>query len=102
MKHIQVRMGKRYLVIFIFLLLNRFPAYSMDPAADFLKANELYKAKNYVAAAAKYEQLLKEQYVNSEVYYNLGNCYYRLDQNPKAILFFEAPCLFAGVNNDEG
>ncbi|HIJ74975.1 MAG TPA: BatE protein, partial [Candidatus Hydrogenedentes bacterium] len=44
---------------------------------SFDRALEEYKAGDYVAAAATYEQLIAEDIVHPAVFYNLGNAYYR-------------------------
>ncbi|WP_317046276.1 hypothetical protein [Flavobacterium sediminis] len=45
----------------------------------FEKANENYRKEQYQAAAEQYESILEKQKVASaELYYNLGNCYYKL------------------------
>lgn len=54
-------------------------------AATKTAADSAYAAKNYVEAVNLYEQVLR-QGVSAEVFYNLGNAYFRLKDNPKAIL----------------
>jgi len=49
-------------------------------------ANEEYKAGNYEAAVRLYEDLLSAPKINnSDIYYNLGNSYLKLNQYGKAI-----------------
>lgn len=52
-------------------------------------ANQLYKNNQFDQAAAAYEKILAQGYGTAEVYYNLGNCYYKLKNTGKAILNFE-------------
>src|SRR5688500_2890584 len=63
--------------------------YSQSPAETYKSANALYKAGNFEQAAASYEKILMQGYRKHEVYYNLGNCYYKLNNTGKAILNFE-------------
>lgn len=53
------------------------------------EADALYEKEQYQEAAAVYESVLKQQGVAAEVYYNLGNCYYKLDEIPMAVLNYE-------------
>lgn len=52
-------------------------------------ADSLYQAENYQGAAATYQKLLQTHGATSELYYNLGNCYYKLDDIPHSILCYE-------------
>jgi hypothetical protein len=55
----------------------------------FFQANQDYKEGAYERAASAYERLISEQFVGGSVYYNLGNCYVRLNRLGKAILNYE-------------
>jgi len=52
-------------------------------------ANALYKQNQFEQASAAYEKILAQGYRNAEVYYNLGNSYYKQGNAGKAILNFE-------------
>ncbi len=52
------------------------------------KANEMYKQGQYSDAAKLYEEMLKNG-VSAELYYNLGNSYYKIDEIGLAILNYE-------------
>jgi len=52
------------------------------------QANQLYEKKEYLKAAEIYE-LLASKIRNGNVYYNLGNTYFKLGQRGKAILYYE-------------
>ncbi len=51
-------------------------------------ADSLYAAQNYQKAARLYEQILREG-DNANIYYNLGNAYYRMHDIARAILNYE-------------
>ena len=51
-------------------------------------ADSAYTEGNYQQAIAIYDSLL-QQGVSPELYYNLGNCYYRLDDMTHAVLYYE-------------
>lgn len=52
-------------------------------------ASSLYASEKYLEAAEVYERILIDEGVASEVYYNLGNCYYKNDDIAKSILAYE-------------
>lgn len=53
------------------------------------EANQLYADKKYAEAVLKYEDILEHQGVAPELYYNLGNAYFRINELGKAILNYE-------------
>jgi tetratricopeptide (TPR) repeat protein len=57
--------------------------------ARFQKANELYAANSYDSALARYEKILGAGTKNDALYYNMGNCYYRLMKPGLARLYYE-------------
>ncbi len=57
--------------------------------ATFVDAGEAYAADDYTTAARLYEQLVEEGVVNSALFYNLGNTYYRMKQLGPAIANYE-------------
>jgi hypothetical protein len=59
----------------------------------FAKANELYRAGKYPEAAREYERIVKQGTVSAELYFNLGNAYYRSEQLARAILAYERATL---------
>jgi tetratricopeptide (TPR) repeat protein len=82
------------LIILIFLCL--FPAKfskaetlsNPEMAKIFIKANEAYQQQNFEDAKNKYETLVKNGLVNGHLFYNLGNCYTKLNNTGKAIVFY--------------
>ncbi len=57
--------------------------------ADFDEANKLYEAGKYFEAAAAYNALLSSGNKSAEVYYNLGNAYFKDKKTGLAILNYE-------------
>lgn len=53
------------------------------------QAKTAYEAGNYEEAASLYESLVKEGYQSADLFYNIGNAYYRSDNLGKAILNYE-------------
>jgi tetratricopeptide (TPR) repeat protein len=63
------------------------------------KAEKAYDSKNYKEAISNYEKLVNDGYKSYQLYFNLGNAYYRNDELGKAIYYYE---LARKVNpNDE-
>ena len=48
-----------------------------DAEQIFIGANESLRMKNYNDAIQSYESLLRKGYYSSDLYYNLGNAYFR-------------------------
>ncbi len=61
---------------------------SADDFTVFKEANKLYESQNLQGAVSKYSALLKDGYVNWQIFYNLGNSYFRLNDLPKAHLYY--------------
>jgi tetratricopeptide (TPR) repeat protein len=64
------------------------------------KAQKTYNEKKYTEAIQLYAQLLKQGYEVPEVYYNIGNCYFKNNQITKAIYFYEKALKLAPYDND--
>jgi tetratricopeptide (TPR) repeat protein len=57
--------------------------------SGFEKGNDLYQKGKYDLAAKEYESVLAENKESAELYFNLGNCYYKLQQTAPAIYNYE-------------
>lgn len=64
------------------------------------EANKHYTSQEYEQAVAKYEQILASGKESAELYYNLGNAWFKLGENTKAILCYERAKLLAPQNDD--
>jgi len=78
----------RRLVIFTFLLLS-FSVFSENPDDLIREANEAYSRSEYSHAIELYEQVLALDLAAPELYYNLGNAYFKHNRMGRAILNFE-------------
>ncbi|MBK8879314.1 MAG: tetratricopeptide repeat protein [Haliscomenobacter sp.] len=56
---------------------------------EWKKAEQAYAAGQVAEAAKAYERLLAQGYRSAELYYNLGNCYARLERDGRAVLAYE-------------
>ena len=68
-------------------------------AATKAEADSAYAHEQYQQAASLYEQVLK-QGVSADLYYNLGNAYYRMDNMTQAVLAYERALLLSPGDED--
>ncbi len=84
-------------VIFILLAL------SVSLSAEAItkaNADTEYTKGNYQQAIKDYEDILKGGQVNADIYYNLGNSYYRMDNITRAVLNYERALQLSPGDND--
>lgn len=81
------------LAVIVILLLIGFTSLFANPQRDFQAANEAYQEGNYGAAIQGYERILSEGNSSNEIYYNLGNAYFKSAIIGKAILNYERALL---------
>lgn len=70
-----------------FLLLG-FAGFSQNENL-FDEANSAYQEGNYEEAVSKYEEILDNGEASAELYYNLGNSYYKLNKVAPSIYYYE-------------
>jgi tetratricopeptide (TPR) repeat protein len=68
--------------------------------ADKAEADSAYAREQFAQAARLYAALIAQNGESAEVYYNLGNCYYRQDSMAKAILYYERARLLDPADAD--
>lgn len=73
--------------LYLLLALSLF-TFHLSLAASWEEANQLYADGNYADAAAQYEAIVLEM-PQPEVYYNLGNAYFKQGEIARAILSYE-------------
>ena len=66
----------------------------------FNHSNKLFTEGMYIEAIAGYNSIVGKDSNNGTLYYNIGNCYYRLDSLAKSILYFEKARLY-NPNDDD-
>jgi len=88
----------------ILLLITLFSAFQLlaTPAQDnVIKASEAYKKNDFAQAILLYQQVLEESKEHApEVYFNLGNAYYKVTDYPNAILNYERATKLAPADED--
>ena len=86
---------KQYISIFFALLFSATSSWAQTKA----KADSAYINKDYAQAIEIYESLLQEG-ESGEIYYNLGNAYFKQDELGRAILNYERALLLQPGNAD--
>ena len=88
-------------ILFIFIILLSFANQAMADSNQGLMevAARQYSDGNYSEAITTYNQILSTGYESAELYYNLGNSYYKTSDLPNSILFYEKAKLL--TPNDE-
>lgn len=82
-------MGRFNLLAVWLFLLPVWGVAAEHPDSLFSKGNRLYAAGDYQGAAAVYETLVNDGYVEVAVFYNLGNAHFKLNNLASSILYYE-------------
>lgn len=81
-------------VIYILVLITNLALAQNNAKKQFDEANELYRTEKYTEAIQKYESIVtKDKVVSSELYFNLGNCYYKTGKIAPSIYNYEKALL---------
>ena len=84
-----VRVLSLVLVILSILLGGAARAAEPSPRTTFYHANALYKDGQYAAAAKEYEEIEQSGLASGNLYFNLGNAYFKTGEKGRAILNYE-------------
>ena len=87
--NIQPSSMMKALVSFLIFFSIGVQAISQSNAELATKARKAYDASQYNVAVQLYEKILSNGYESAVLYYNLGNAYYRSNNIPSAILYYE-------------
>jgi len=85
-------------VLFFMLIFQLSVAQNQDEV--FTSANALYQKGSYQEALNSYKSLIGQDAVSSELYHNIANCYYKLNQVAPAIYNYEKALLLNPSNED--
>jgi tetratricopeptide (TPR) repeat protein len=66
----------------------------------FFQANKFYTEGDFQKAAQRYEDIIASGIVGGNIYYNLGNAYFKLGQKGKAILNYERALKYIPQDED--
>lgn len=89
---------KQIIVLLVFLTSNIFMAQTADDM--FNNANKLYKEGKYVEAISLYKKVEATKNISSELYYNMGNTYYKLNKVAPTIYNYEKALLLDPLNEN--
>lgn len=91
---------KRLLNIVLLVCAPLWSLLAQNPSQLMKQANELYTSGNFKEAAQRYEAIIGQGYTSAEVYYNLGNAYFKMKDIPAAILNYERANLLSPKDED--
>ena len=64
----------------------------------FNEANEAYNGSDFATAIEKYKQFLDVGRESGEILYNIGNCYFRMEELGRALVYYERATMFMPRN----
>tara|TARA_B100000530_G_scaffold82707_1_gene50304 strand:- start:46 stop:804 length:759 start_codon:yes stop_codon:yes gene_type:complete len=91
-------MKNKLLFILLLSLTNLFSFNDVD--SIFNQSNNLYNSNSFEQAIDGYKSVLNKDINNGILYYNIGNCYYRLNNLGYARLFYEKAKLYNPTDRD--
>lgn len=77
------------IIICLFFLAMNVPAQMTNPENLIEAGNQSYSSADYTSAISQYESILESGFESSGLYFNLGNAYFKLNNIPAAILYYE-------------
>lgn len=86
-KQIPILMKRRFL--FMLLLFFSYLSFAQTANELFSKANDFYKNGQYTKAAQLYLNIEKSGLQSDDLYFNLGNSYYKLNKVAPSIYYYE-------------
>ena len=93
-------MSRLKLYLLFALLVSQVSLFAQELESLMQNGNDFYQNKQYEEAIGSYEAILNQGFLSSELYYNLGNSYYRMGNLGKAILYFEKSLKVSPSNDD--
>lgn len=90
----------KQIVLIILLVITSYCMFA-DTKNDFVQQAKIaYEKDDFNQALKLYEQVVATEGTSSELYYNIGNTYYRLGNMGKAILYYEKALSLDPSNDD--
>ena len=80
---------KRLIIILIIIAFSLLLSGESKIDEVFQNALNEYETKNYENALRDFLSVENEDLINADLYYNIGNCYFRLNQIGKSILYYK-------------
>ena len=82
------------------VMMSCLPLWGITVEEKFAEANSLYAGSDYAGAVSLYEEIAAAGVESGDVYYNLGNAYYKLGKKGKAILNYERAVKYMPADED--
>ena len=86
-------------ILFLLLIITNTIA-SQTTSESFASANNLYKNEKFEQAITLYKKIELQGFVSSELYYNLGNSYYKINKVGPSIYYYEKALKLNPLNED--
>jgi tetratricopeptide (TPR) repeat protein len=102
-KEIMKKLTKHFIIFSITIILTLIANYHVKADHNqhvFEQANKSYQNEKYEDAISKFLEIVNNGYENWQLYFNLGNSYYRTGQYGKSILNFERAYRLNPKNED--
>ena len=80
MPKIQEKNMTRFYILLSILLISSITAFGQSAERQFQVGNQSYEIEEYAVAIEQYESIVNSGAVSAELFYNLGNAYYRADE----------------------
>ncbi len=97
-EYMKMRLNKHKSFLFLITLL--FTMILQVNASVYDEANKLYAESNYDLALEKYMTIIQSGQESTDLYYNIGNTYFKLSDLPAAILYYEKALKLDPSNTD--
>ncbi len=75
--------------LLLILLFAAHAAFPSDEQVDLVKANKAYAVGSYSVAAELYQKIASDGYSSPELFYNMGNACFKMNDYARAILWYE-------------
>ena len=86
-------------ILFLLLIVANV-GHAQDTSDSFYSANDLYKNEKFEEAIQLYQKIETEGFISSELYYNLGNSYYKLNKVGPSVYYYEKSLKLNPLNED--
>ncbi|HNZ41936.1 MAG TPA: tetratricopeptide repeat protein [Bacteroidales bacterium] len=77
------------ILLLVVIIIQGLLASAADNKEIIARANQAYTEEKYTEAIELYQQVVKNNFQSSELYYNLGNAYFKTKDYPSALLYYE-------------
>ena len=93
-------MTKIYFILIFLISFVTVYAQNESDSAQVTAQTEMPQSNDFAASVEMYENILKNEGESSDIYYNLGNSYYKMNNIAKAVLNYERALLLNPGNSD--